>query len=81
MPKLIIEFCTGCGYYSYFKDLEKEINSNFTELDVEGNPTGNGRRGSFEVSIAENSLWSRLNGDGFPKKGVMVEKLKKLGYK
>jgi len=58
-----IEYCGSWGYYGRFIDLKNEIESNASNVDVTG---FEGRQGSFEVSINNKVVFSKLATYGFP---------------
>jgi len=58
-----IEYCSGWGYENKFRKLRDEILASLPSADVTGSK---GRKTSFEVTINDKLVYSKLDKNGFP---------------
>lgn len=61
--KVHIEYCGGWGYYPRYEQLRNEILASVPHAAVDGNA---GRRTSFEVTLNDTLVFSKLKQGGFP---------------
>jgi len=80
VKKVSIEYCTSWGYLSRFRKTATEIEAAFPTVEVVGNPKGSARTGSYEITSDDIVYWSKLNGQGFPEPGKIVEIMKNAGF-
>ncbi|XP_077970811.1 migration and invasion enhancer 1-like [Styela clava] len=65
---------TDVWYDARFEELKSEIQSSCSGLDISG---FEGREGSFEVSVNEELVFSKLKTYGFPYSKDIIEAVKK----
>jgi len=58
-----IEYCSGWGYESKFRDLRDKILASLPSAEVTGEK---GRKTSFEVAINGKMMYSKLDSGSFP---------------
>lgn len=61
--KVHIEYCGGWGYAPRYQDLRRAILAEVPTAEVIGKV---GRRSSFEVTVNDKLIFSKLNLGGFP---------------
>jgi len=72
--KVTVEYCASWGYYGRFLDLKAALEKQCSDIDVSG---FEGRAGSFEVSVGEKAVFSKLATYGFPYEKDIVEAIEK----
>jgi len=68
--KVEIEYCGSWGYYGRFLDLKGALEKQCSSIEVSG---FEGRSGSFEVSVGEKVVFSKLATYGFPYEKDIVD--------
>jgi len=73
--KVYVEYCGIWGYAPRFKDLQKKILAVVPEAVVNG---AVGRESSFEVSINDVEVYSKLKSGSFPNFSKVVQEVKNV---
>lgn len=68
--KLVVEYCASWGYYGRYLDLKASLEKQCENIEVSG---FEGRSGSFEVSVGEKVVFSKLATYGFPYEKDIVD--------
>ncbi len=84
VKKVLVEYCSQCGYFSRFRELAQALEDHFQSVVVEGS---SGRATSFEITLEDGTvIFSKLKGggkvfsSGFPKTSEIIAKLTEMGF-
>lgn len=73
MPLVVrVEYCGGWGYAPRYLELAEAVKKEFPDADVSGFV---GRRGSFEIIVNEQLIFSKLETGGFPYEENLMEQM------
>lgn len=72
--KLTVEYCDSWGYYGRFLDLKASLEKQCENVEISG---FEGRQGSFEVSVNDKVVFSKLETYGFPYENDIVQAIEK----
>ena len=76
--KLHIEFCERWNYRPQFEQLAQSLENKFPFIEIVGNKDGEFRVGSFEITIGEKIIFSKLEENRFPKDEEIISLLKNI---
>nr|XP_012223055.1 PREDICTED: migration and invasion enhancer 1 [Linepithema humile] len=71
--KVNVEYCGSCGHKKQFLQLAEEIKKNVPDATVTGTA---GRRGSFEVDVNDEQVYSKLQTLAFPDFAAVADMVK-----
>lgn len=71
--KVNVEYCGSCGHKKQFLELAEEIKKSVPNVTVTG---AAGRRGSFEVEVNDEQVYSKLQTLAFPDFTAVADMIK-----
>ena len=76
--KLHIEYCERWNYTPQFEQLAQSLKNEFSDIEVLGNQDGKYRVGSFEVTMGDKEIFSKLGSGRFPIDEEIIDTIKNL---
>ena len=76
--ELHVEYCERWNYRPQFEQLAQSLKNKFSDIEVLGNQNGKFRVGSFEITMSDKMIFSKLETGRFPADEEVVRILKNL---
>ena len=76
--KLYIEYCERWNYKPQFEQLAQSLKNEFLDIEVLGNQDGEFRVCSFELTMGDKEIFSKLESGRFPTDEEIIDLIKNL---